>query len=90
MEILRNDKFINFGKWYSYQRRNCNSISRFVDISDEKSFLSFFLYFINFDFKLYNEFRSKKVFRFFQIILLTKAVYHEDVEISGRKSKRQI
>lgn len=92
-EILRNDKFINFGKSIGIRIKE-EIVILFQDfyfkIFDEKSFLSFFFYFINFDFKLYIEFRSKKVFRFFQIILLTKAVYHKDVEISGRKSKRQI
>lgn len=96
-EISRNDKFINFGKWYSYQKRklypffdlnlNCFYFNATKIFESFLCFSLFLFYTINSDFKLYVEFRSEKVsvhsfhsfniFFFFQIILLTKALYHD-------------
>lgn len=70
-EISRNDKFINFGKWYSYQKRklypffdlnlNCFYFNATKIFESFLSFSLFLFYMINSDFKLYVEFRSDKV-----------------------------
>lgn len=90
-EILRNDKFINFGKWYSYQKRklypffdlnlNCFYFNATKIFESFLSFSLFLFYTINSDFKLYVEFRSEKVsvnsFHSFNIFFFSNCIVNQ-------------
>lgn len=92
-EILRNDKFINFGKWYSYQKRklypffdlnlNCFYFNATKIFESFLSFSLFLFYTINSDFKLYVEFRSEKVsvhsFHSFNIFFFSNYIVNQGV-----------